>query len=83
MPKENLETLKGIVKTITFHNEENGYTVAKIIPDGKKKVVAVTGYIKMLTVGETVVFKGYWVQDPKYGKQFRFHNYESLLRMGS
>ncbi len=79
MAKENLEILKGIVKTITFHNEDNGYTVAKIEAEGRKRLVAVTGNVKMLTEGETVVFRGYWVEDVKYGRQFRFHSYESVI----
>jgi len=79
MVKENLETLRGIVKTITFHNEDNGYTVAKIEVDGRKMPVAITGNVKMLAEGETVVFKGYWVDDTKYGRQFRFHSYESVI----
>lgn len=79
MTPENLETLKGIVRIITFHSDDNGYTIAKILPEGENMVKAVTGYVKMLEVGETVVFKGYWVKDPKYGRQFRFHSYESVV----
>ncbi len=79
MPDENLEKLKGIVKNITFHNEENGFTIAKIEIDGRKSPVAVTGFIKIIEVGETVVFNGYWVNDPKYGRQFKFQSYESVI----
>jgi len=79
MAKENMETLRGIVKTITYHNEDNGYTVAKIEVENRKRPVAVTGNVKMLTEGETVVFNGYWVDDTKYGRQFRFHSYESVI----
>ncbi|MHB9029483.1 MAG: SF1B family DNA helicase RecD2 [Candidatus Latescibacterota bacterium] len=80
MSKEHLEQIKGVVKTITFHNEENGYTVARIEPeDGRKgSVLTVTGHVKMLAEGETVVLNGYWVDDQKYGRQFRFHSYESV-----
>lgn len=80
MAKEQLEQLRGVVRTITFHNEENGYTVAKIEPEGARagQVVAVTGTVKMLEEGETVVLNGYWVNDGKYGRQFRFHSYESV-----
>ncbi|HUT63762.1 MAG TPA: ATP-dependent RecD-like DNA helicase, partial [Anaerolineae bacterium] len=79
MVKTDLETLRGIVKTITFHNEDNGYTVAKIEPEGKKSIIAVTGYIKQLSEGETVVLRGYWVDDPRWGKQFKFQSYESVI----
>ncbi|MFC1552891.1 helix-hairpin-helix domain-containing protein, partial [Candidatus Latescibacterota bacterium] len=81
MPKENMETLKGLVKIITFHNDENGYTIAKIIPDGGREtdIKTVTGNVNMLSVGETVEFNGYWVNDKKWGLQFRFHSYESVI----
>ena len=79
MTEINLEQIKGIVKTVTFHNEETGYTVAKILVEGTRAPVAVTGTVKMLAEGETVVFNGYWVNDPKYGRQFRFHSYESVI----
>ncbi|MFC1490866.1 ATP-dependent RecD-like DNA helicase [Candidatus Latescibacterota bacterium] len=81
MPKENIETLKGLVKIITYHNEENGYVVAKIIPDGGRDtdINTVTGNVNMLSVGETVEFNGYWVMDKKYGRQFRFESYESVI----
>ncbi len=80
MSKEHMEQIKGVVKTITFHNEENGFTVARIEPDDGRGgvVLTVTGYVKMLTEGETVVLNGYWVEDKKYGRQFRFHSYESV-----
>lgn len=80
MSREHLEQLKGVVKTITFRNEENGYVVAKIEPeDGRRgAVVTVTGTVKMLAEGETVALNGYWVNDEKYGRQFRFHSYESV-----
>lgn len=80
MAKENLEQIRGMVKIITFRNEENGYTVAKIEPENARpgEVVAVTGYVKLIAVGETVVLNGYWVDDKKYGRQFRFHSYESV-----
>jgi len=79
MTKENLEAIQGIVKNITFHNEENGYTVAKIIPEKSRKIIAVTGYVKRLSKGETVVLRGYWVNDPKWGRQFKFHSYELVI----
>lgn len=79
MTNENLETLKGVVRNITFHNAGNGYTVAKIIPYGKSRKTTVVGNVKMLSVGETVVFRGYWYNDPKHGRQFKFHSYESVV----
>jgi len=76
MAKEQLEEIRGVVKTLTFRNDENGYTVAKIEPEEKKhgQVVAVTGYTNSISEGETLVFRGFWVDDAKYGRQFKFQN---------
>ena len=29
-----LETLHGTIERVTFYNEENGYTVARLMPEG-------------------------------------------------
>lgn len=81
MAKEQLEEIRGVVKTLTFRNDENGYTVAKIEPEGGKsgQVVAVTGYTNSISEGETLVFRGFWVDDAKYGRQFKFQNCETVM----
>jgi len=72
------EALTGVVERVTFYNEENGYTVVKItpekrIPDAEARdgTVAVVGVMPELGTGETVRFTGYWIDDAKYGRQFR------------
>jgi exodeoxyribonuclease V alpha subunit len=74
----NHELLTGTVERITYYNPENGYTVIKIQPDGKYPnavardgTVAVVGTMPEIAVGETVQFTGNWIEDPRYGKQFR------------
>ena len=69
---DNPDTLSGIIRTITFRNEENGYTVAKLELEGSKRVVAVRGVTASLSAGETVLLRGNWVDDRKYGRQFTF-----------
>ncbi|MCA9904840.1 MAG: ATP-dependent RecD-like DNA helicase [Anaerolineae bacterium] len=72
------EALTGVVERVTFYNEENGYTVVKITPDkrvpeaeARDGTVAVVGVMPELAAGETVRFTGYWIDDAKYGRQFR------------
>ncbi|MFC1606350.1 ATP-dependent RecD-like DNA helicase [Candidatus Latescibacterota bacterium] len=79
MTNKQTEQVKGVVKNITYHNEENGYIVAKILPEGKHKVVAVVGYVTMLYEGETAIFRGEWIIDPKYGRQLKFDSYETVV----
>jgi exodeoxyribonuclease V alpha subunit len=72
------ETLNGTVERITYFNKENGYTVLKLMPDrkypaaaAKDGTVAVVGTMPELGTGETVEFLGVWIEDPRYGRQFR------------
>ena len=72
------EELKGAVERITYYNEENGYSVIKILPEkryprarARDGTVAVVGVMPPLGEGETAEFSGEWVTDPKYGPQFR------------
>lgn len=63
--------LRGSVVRITFRNEENGYTVAKVqCPDFGNNEITVIGNFPSIDVGEMGEFYGEWVQDPQYGRQF-------------
>jgi exodeoxyribonuclease V alpha subunit len=73
-----METLTGAIERITFYNEENGYTVLKLMPDqlrldasARDGTVTVVGSMPELGVGESVEFMGQWVNDSRYGLQFR------------
>lgn len=74
-----METLTGTVERITFYNEENGYTVLKMTPEAKVNngaaardgTVTVVGSMPELAPGESVEFSGTWVNDARWGMQFR------------
>src|SRR5437667_1330371 len=66
------EKLSGIVKRVTFHSSETGWSVLKINPfDAKNKEVAVTIHQSKVFAGATIDFYGNWVHHPKYGDQFK------------
>ncbi|MCY4061497.1 MAG: ATP-dependent RecD-like DNA helicase [Chloroflexi bacterium] len=72
------EQLKGAVERITYYNEDNGYSVVKILPEkrypraqARDGTVAVVGFMPELNEGESAEFTGEWITDPKYGRQFR------------
>lgn len=72
------EFIVGTVERITFYNEENGYSVLKIMPEkrisgisARDGTVTVIGTMPELGIGEEVKFIGSWIEDPKYGTQFR------------
>lgn len=72
-----MATLCGHVERITFNNPDTGYTVLVLKADATKSVpkvdgqVTVVGSLPPLTTGEDLQFSGDWVENPKYGRQFK------------
>jgi exodeoxyribonuclease V alpha subunit len=74
-----METLTGAIERVTYFNPDNGYSVLKVLPDTKKRLegsdreglVAVVGIMPELGVGESVQFTGQWINDARYGRQFK------------
>ncbi len=68
------ERVEGALETITFHNEENGFTVARIRTfDGGQ--VTVTGTFAGPIIGEALELWGKWETHRQYGRQFRVTRY--------
>lgn len=65
-----MTTLTGQVETITYHNEENGFTVAKVIAKGYLNPVAVRGILMDPAPGAVLEMKGNWTTHPRFGEQF-------------
>jgi exodeoxyribonuclease V alpha subunit len=66
-----LAELQGQIERITFINEENGYTIARVKVYGRKDLVTVVGNLISPTPGEILKMEGEWVNHPKYGEQFK------------
>ena len=48
------ERLAGTVERVTFHNEENGFSVLKVRVRGRKEPVAVIGHVPAVAAGEKI-----------------------------
>ena len=71
--------LRGIVDRITFQNEENGYTVARLQVEGQRgEPVTIVGETLSLNPGETVVLEGEWSSHKQYGQQFKIMSYQTV-----
>ena len=70
--------VKGSIKSITFHSQQNGFTVMRLNDSESKKVVVVTGTFPALQPGETIAVEGNWGSHPKYGKQFQATSFEFI-----
>ncbi len=70
--QNTLEKVSGIVKRITFHSGETGWTVLKLSPfDRPHEEVAVTVHQSKVFAGATMDFYGNWTHHPKFGEQFK------------
>ncbi|MEW6274523.1 MAG: ATP-dependent RecD-like DNA helicase [Bacillota bacterium] len=63
--------LEGILERIVYFSEEDNYTVAKLRVKGEKELVTVVGNLLAVHPGETLKLQGKWVNNPKFGRQFR------------
>ena len=74
--------LRGIVDRITFQNEENGYTVARLQVEGStaynNRLATIVGEMLSINPGETVVLEGEWITHKQYGAQFQIESYQTV-----
>ena len=73
------QSISGVIERITFVNNENGYTVAKMKSRGYYDLVTIVGNMPSVNVGAVVSLKGEWKVDSKYGKQFAVSSFEEKL----
>lgn len=81
--------LRGVVERITYHNPDNGYTVARLAPErpdadaragqGEDTLVTLIGTLPDLTPGEAIVASGWWENNPRHGWQFKALDYRVAL----
>jgi exodeoxyribonuclease V alpha subunit len=64
------EELEGSVEGIIYSSEEDGFVVARFLPDGKENPIRVVGKMLGLKAGENLKISGSWVRHPKYGMNF-------------
>ncbi len=68
-------SLTGQIETITYVNEENGYTIAKVRTRAKSDLVTVVGNLPAVAAGEILEMTGEWKEHPRYGEQFDVRTY--------
>ncbi|MBF0336528.1 MAG: ATP-dependent RecD-like DNA helicase [Nitrospirae bacterium] len=70
--------LQGQVERLTYCNEENGFTIARLTVPGRRDVVTISGALPGINAGEELRLKGEWVNHKKYGMQFKVNSYQSV-----
>lgn len=78
--ERRLAVLEGVLERITYANEDNGYTVARVdAGKGGGDLLTVVGALLGAQAGESLRMEGRWGSHPQYGKQFTVENYTTVL----
>ncbi len=70
------EAVEGTIRSVVFHNDENGYTVLHVeLPSGyalrRLNEITVVGKTQAVWEGEDIRAEGQWVTDSVHGRQFK------------
>ncbi len=71
------DSITGILERVTFHNEDNGYTVARLAVEGARDLVTIIGTFSNPVVGECLFCQGEWAAHKQFGKQFVVSEYST------
>jgi len=74
-----LTELTGQIERITFWNEENGFTIARVKVDGRQDMVTVVGNLIGPVPGEVLQMQGEWTRHARFGEQFRISSCRSIV----
>ena len=75
---EELTTREGTVQSVIFQNEENGYTVLRLVTE-EGELITVVGCIPCAAPGEHLGVSGAWETHPQHGTQLRAEEVERRL----
>ncbi|WP_395718307.1 ATP-dependent RecD-like DNA helicase [Prosthecobacter sp.] len=65
------EVLRGLVDRVVFHNEDNGYCILKVVPEGRQEMVGLIGKAPRVVAGEEFEARGVWEPNRDFGPQFK------------
>src|SRR5262245_55204486 len=72
---EDHQSITGSVERVTYHNEQNGYTVLRFHIPGHGEPITVVGNFSAVSPGESLRLTGWWTTHPQYGDQFKAVDY--------
>ncbi|MBF0379012.1 MAG: ATP-dependent RecD-like DNA helicase [Desulfamplus sp.] len=71
--------IKGVLHKITYKNEDNHYTIARLKIHEIKEPITIVGHLAGVAEGEMLSLIGKWVSHAKYGEQFKVESFEVTL----
>lgn len=69
--------LTGVIETIIYKNESNGYTIALLETDSVETTIV--GYLPFITKGDNIKVQGKMVNHPDYGEQLKVDTFEKIM----
>ena len=73
-----LTEINGIISSVIYLNDENGYAVVRMETDSGEMVTAV-GCLPYIAPGEMISAEGSWVTHAQHGRQFKIEQSNRLL----
>jgi len=71
---EDMLCLEGSLEMVTFHNEENGFTIGRLVTFDKETITVIGTFANPMP-GEALQVWGKWETHRQYGRQFRIERY--------
>jgi exodeoxyribonuclease V alpha subunit len=75
-------TLEGTLLSITFRNEDNGYTVARLEVPSRRDPVTLVGPMPGIEPGDSLAVTGRWVTHASFGRQLEVKRCELRVPTG-
>jgi exodeoxyribonuclease V alpha subunit len=64
-------TLEGVLESVTFANEDTGWSVVRLEVEGRRAPVVAVGLLPGVRPGECLRLTGRWETDRRFGEQFK------------
>ena len=71
--------ISGVVESVIYHNENNGYAVFRLADEDEDRTVIVVGAMPFIGAGEYVIVSGVWTRHSSYGEQLKAVSAERIM----
>jgi exodeoxyribonuclease V alpha subunit len=74
-----VSSVQGQIERITFHNDDNGFTILRLKVPGYRELVTLVGNLMAPLPGQVINATGEWTNHPQFGEQFKVIQYKTLV----
>ncbi|MFH0960955.1 MAG: ATP-dependent RecD-like DNA helicase [Pseudomonadota bacterium] len=74
-----LSKIQGQIERVTFHNEENGFSILRLRVPGYHELVTLVGNLMGPLPGQIINATGEWIVHPQFGDQFKIIQCKTLI----